>query len=65
VPVAGVREVVLGGYRLARLTAPPGATLVAVPVTGEPTNPTPGPSLAVQIRGRPSARVTALIEPLG
>ncbi|HEX5617773.1 MAG TPA: hypothetical protein VFX51_05110 [Solirubrobacteraceae bacterium] len=65
VAVADVRSVVLGGYRLARLTAPPGATLVAVPVAGEPTNPTPGPSLAVQIRGRPSARVTALVEPLG
>jgi hypothetical protein len=64
-PVADVRQVVLGGYRLARLTAPPGATLVAVPVEAEPTNPTPGDSLAVQIRGRSSARVTALIEPLG
>jgi hypothetical protein len=65
VPVADVRHVVLGGYRLARLTAPSGATLVTVPVRGEPTNPTPGPSLAVQIRNRRSARVTALIEPLG
>jgi hypothetical protein len=64
-PVANVRHVVLGGYRLARLTAPPGATIVTVPARGEPTNPTPGPSLAVQIRGRRSARITALIEPLG
>jgi hypothetical protein len=64
-PVANVRTVVLGGYRLARLTAPAGATLVTVPVRGEATNPTPGPSLAVQIRDRPSARVAALIEPLG
>jgi hypothetical protein len=36
-----------------------------VPVRGEATNPTPGPSLAVQVRGRGSTRITALIEPLG
>jgi hypothetical protein len=64
-PVANVRSVNLGGYRLARLTAPPGATLVSVPVRGEATNPTPGPSLAVQIRDGRSTRVTALVEPLG
>jgi hypothetical protein len=65
IPVADVRQVDLGGYRLARLSAPPGATLATVPVRGEPTNPTPGPSLAVQIRGRRTARIRALIEPLG
>jgi len=64
-PVANVREVVLGGYRLTRLTAPPGATLVTVPVRAEPTNPSPEPSLAVQVRDRQSTRITALLEPLG
>ena len=64
-PVANVRHVLLGGYRLTRLTAPPGATLVTVPVRAEPTNPSPEPSLAVQVRDRQSTRITALLEPLG
>jgi hypothetical protein len=37
----------LGGYRLARLHGPPGATLFAVPTHAEATNPSPRPSLAI------------------
>jgi hypothetical protein len=49
VRLADVARVNLGGYRIARLHGPPGATLFAVPVPPEATNPTPGPSLAIQL----------------
>jgi hypothetical protein len=49
VRLADVRRVDLGGYRLERLNGPPGATLFAVPVRPEPTNPSPAASLAVQL----------------
>jgi hypothetical protein len=66
VRLADVRYVDLGGYRIARLNGPPGATLFAVPVQAEPTNPTPAPSLAVQLGARrPFGRLSlaAAIEP--
>ena len=49
-----VRSVDLGGYRISRLNGPPDATLFAVEVKPEATNPTPGPSLAVQLTARRS-----------
>jgi hypothetical protein len=66
VRLADVRRVELGGYRITRLDGPPGATLFAVPVAAEPTNPTPAPSLAVQLgAGRRFGRLSlaATIEP--
>jgi hypothetical protein len=49
VRLADVARVNLGGYRLTRLHGPPRATLFAVPVKPEATNPAPGPSLAIQL----------------
>jgi hypothetical protein len=49
VRLADVARVQLGRYRIGRLHGPPGATLFAVPVQPEATNPTPGPSLAIQL----------------
>jgi hypothetical protein len=64
IALADVARFDLGGYR-ATITGPPGAVVSAVPVRGEPTNPTPGPSLVVTLpRGR-SARLAAVLEPLG
>jgi hypothetical protein len=39
--------------------------LLAAPVGGEPTNPTPGPSLVVQMRASRSVHLAAALEPLG
>jgi hypothetical protein len=61
-----VDHVELGGYRIARLNGPPDATLFAVSVQPEATNPTPAPSLAVQLGARrPFDRLSlaAAIEP--
>jgi hypothetical protein len=49
VRLADVARVDLGGYRIERLNGPPDATLFAVPVRAEATNPSPAASLAVQI----------------
>jgi hypothetical protein len=68
VRLADVDHVGLGGYRIARISGPPGATLFAVPVRGEPTNPTPGPSLVVQLTARRrfgAVTLAAALEPLG
>ena len=54
------------GYRLIPISRPAGATLLAVPVAPEATNPSPGPSLAVELvsRGRFAGRSLAVrIEP--
>jgi hypothetical protein len=64
--VAGVD--VGGGYRIVPLRAPRGATLVAVRVGRQPTNPHPGPSLRVEMvrRGAFHERTLAVrIEPRG
>jgi hypothetical protein len=66
VPVAAVDHVRLGGYRIARLSGPPGAVLFAVPVSSEPTNPKPQPSLVVQLTERRAfhaVRLAAVLEP--
>ena len=67
VRLAGVVAVHVGhGYRVVPLAAPRGATLVAVRVERQPTNPNPGPSLRVQLvrRGAFHERVLAVrIEP--
>ena len=54
------------GYRVIPLAAPRDATLVAVRVARQPTNPHPGPSLRVELvrRGRFHERSLAVrIEP--
>jgi len=48
-PLARVARVRLGGYRLTRLHGPRGATLFAVPTHAQATNPSPRPSLAIQL----------------
>jgi len=66
VPLAAVDHVLLGGYRIARLSGPPGATLFAVPVSSEHTNPKPQPSLVVQLTERRAfhaVRLATVIEP--
>jgi hypothetical protein len=66
VRLGDVDHVRLGGYRIARLSGPPGATLFAVPVAAEPTNPRPQPSLAVQLTERRpfrSVRLAAELAP--
>jgi hypothetical protein len=68
VPLSAVDHVDLDGYRIARLNGPPGAVLSAVEVKPEPTNPTPAPSLAVELTaGHRFQRVSlaAAIEPVG
>ena len=68
VRLAAVDHVDLDGYRLARLNGPPNAMLSAVEVKPEPTNPTPAPSLAVELTaGHRFHRVSlrAAIEPVG
>jgi hypothetical protein len=65
VPLADVERIALGGYRIARISGPPGATVLAAPVRDEPTNPTPGPSLVVQMRASRSVHLAAALEPLG
>ena len=55
-----------GGYRLVPLTGPPRATLFAVAVRPQRTNPFPGPSLAIELLtdGRLRSRTLAVrIEP--
>jgi hypothetical protein len=50
VRLADVVAVQLGrGYRLVRISASRGATLVAVRVRYQPTNPRPGPTLRVDL----------------
>ena len=54
------------GYRLIPISRPAGATLLAVPVAPEGTNPSPGPSLAIELvsSGRFAGRSVAVrIEP--
>jgi hypothetical protein len=67
VRLTDVAALTLGrGYRLIPLTGPPRATLFAVPVGRQRTNPRPGPSLAIELvaRGRLRARTLAVrIEP--
>jgi hypothetical protein len=63
VRLADVKRFSLGGYS-ARISGPRGATVSVAPVQGEPTNPTPGPSLVVQVRGRQAMRLAALLRPL-
>ena len=68
VRLAAVDHVDLDGYRIARLNGPPNAMLSAVEVKPEPTNPTPAPSLAVELTaGHRFHRVSlrAAIEPVG
>ncbi len=68
VRLGDVVRVSLGGYRIRRLTGPPDATLFAVPVSAEPTNPRPEPSLVVQLTERRrfhAVRLAAVIEPGG
>jgi hypothetical protein len=63
VALSDVAAVTLGhGYRIFPLGGPPGARLLAVPVAPEATNPSPGPSLAIQLvaRGRFRARSLAV-----
>ena len=65
--LADVASLELGrGYRVVPLTAPRDATLVAIKVARQPTNPHPGPSLRVELvrRGRFHERSLAVrIEP--
>jgi hypothetical protein len=67
VALSKVAVVTLGrGYVVIPISGPPGATLQAVPVAPEATNPSPGPSLAVALisRGRFAGRSLAVrIEP--
>jgi hypothetical protein len=66
VPLAAVDHVRLGGYRVARLTGPPGAMLFAVPAASEPTNPRPQPTMVVQLTERRqfhAVRLAAVLEP--
>jgi hypothetical protein len=65
VRLGAVRRVRLGGYRISRLRGPRGGRLFAAPVKTEPTNPKPGPSLAVQVRRRGLVRLSAMLEPTG
>jgi len=65
VRLGAVRRVRLGGYRVTHLGGPPRARLFAVPVKTEPTNPRPGPSLAVQLTRRGLVRLSAVLEPTG
>jgi hypothetical protein len=68
VRLADVDHVDLDGYGVVRLNGPPGATLFAVEVAPEPTNPTPAASLAVQLTaGHRFRRVSlaAALEPTG
>ena len=54
------------GYRLIPISRPAGATLLAVPVAPQATNPSPGPSLAVELTGSGGFRERTLavrIEP--
>jgi hypothetical protein len=66
VRLGDVRHIRLGGYRIAHLSGPPSATLFAVPVAAERTNPRPQPSLVVQVTERRpfrSVRLAAALEP--
>jgi hypothetical protein len=68
VRLGDVKRVRLGGYAIGRLSGPASATLFAVPARGEPTNPTPEPSLVVQLTERRPFRavhLAARIEPGG
>jgi hypothetical protein len=68
VRLGDVDRIDLGGYRVARLNGPPDATLFAVPVRPEATNPTPAPSLAVELSARRRfvrLSLAAAIEPTG
>jgi hypothetical protein len=68
VPLAAVDHVRLGGYRIARPSGPPGATLFAVPASPEATNPKPQPTLVVQLTERRpfhTVRLAAVIQPVG
>jgi hypothetical protein len=68
VRLGDVDHVRLGGYRIVRLSGPPGATLFAVPAQPEPTNPLPQPSLVVQMTERlpfHAVRLSAALEPVG
>ena len=65
VRLGAVRRIRLGGYRVTGLVGPRGARLFAVPVRTEPTNPRPGPSLAVQMTRRGRVRLSAVLEPTG
>jgi hypothetical protein len=59
-----VAELELGaGYRVVPLGAPRAATLTAVAVARQPTNPHPGPSLRVDLAGGRTLAVR--IEPTG
>src|SRR5262245_51821856 len=53
VPLAGVSALELGaGYRVVPMSAPRAATLAAVAVSRQPTDPHPGPSLQVELARR-------------
>ena len=63
VRLSAVRRVMLGRYRITHVEGPPRARLFTVPVGAEATNPSPAPSLAVQLSRRRSARLAARVEP--
>ena len=58
VPLAEVAALTLSsGYRVIPLTRPRGATVTAVPVRRQATNPRPGPSLRIEFRGSLAVRI--------
>ncbi|HTE62616.1 MAG TPA: hypothetical protein VK631_19825 [Solirubrobacteraceae bacterium] len=63
VPLAGVDRVELGaeaGYAVTPLVRPPGAVLFPVATAPQPTDPNPGPTLAIRLVAGPHVRATSL-----
>jgi hypothetical protein len=63
VRLSAVRRVMLGHYRITHVEGPSTARLFTIPAAAEATNPSPAPSLAVQVAGRRSAHLAARVEP--
>jgi hypothetical protein len=62
-PLDGVDRVELGadaGYALTPLTRPSGAVLIPVATAPQPTDPNPGPTLAIRLAAGPGVRATRL-----
>jgi len=58
----------VGGYRLSDVAASTGARLLALSVSPQVSNPRPGPTLAVELRGEGNARsmsVSVRMKPIG
>jgi hypothetical protein len=60
-PLAGVARLDLGaeaGYTVTPLNRPPGAVVVPVATAPQPTDPHPGPTLAIRLAAGPDVRAT-------